>query len=68
MPKLLSSKEIIKTLEKNGFVCISQKGSHGKFYNELLKTTVIVPMNKREIPIGTFLSIIRQSDLGRDIF
>lgn len=68
MPKLLSSKEIIKTLEKNGFIFVSQRGSHGKFCKEELKIVVIVPMNKREIPTGTFLSIVRQSKLDREIF
>lgn len=68
MPKLPSSKEIIKTLEKNGFTFVSKKGSHGKFYKEDLKIVVIVPMNKREIPIGTFLSIVRQSRLDRETF
>ena len=68
MPKLKSSKEIIKILECNGFVFLSQKGSHGKFYKEKSKTTVIIPLNKREIPIGTFLSIVRQSRLDRSIF
>ncbi len=68
MPKLKSSREIIKILEENSFVFVSQKGSHGKFYSKELKAIVIVPMNKREIPVGTFMSIIRQSKLDRGIF
>jgi len=68
MPKLFSSKEIIKILEKNGFIFISQKGSHGKFYNEESNAIVIVPINKRDIPVGTLLSIIRQSRLDRKLF
>ena len=64
MPKLYSSKHIIKVLEKNNFVYISQKGSHVKYRkygNPVL--TVIVPANRREIPFGTFHSILRQSRL-----
>lgn len=68
MPKLKSSKEIIKILENNGFNFVSQKGSHGKFYKEVSKAVVIVPMNKGEIPVGTFLSIVRQSKLDKEIF
>lgn len=68
MPKLLSSREIIKILEKNHFIFISQKGSHGKFYKEESKAIVIVPMNKEEVPVSTFLSIIRQSKMDRDSF
>jgi len=68
MPRLKSSGEIIKILENNGFDFVSQNGSHGKFYSEKFKAVVIVPMNKREIPIGTFSSIISQSKLNRGIF
>lgn len=66
MPKLHPSKYIVKTLEKHGFVFISQKGSHAKFRKG--KLTVIVPMGKREIPIGTFRSILRQSQLKKEDF
>ena len=69
MPKLLSSKEITKVLEKNNFTLVSQKGSHMKWRKhgkEIL--TVIVPANKREIPIGTMRSIIRQSGLSEEDF
>jgi predicted RNA binding protein YcfA (HicA-like mRNA interferase family) len=64
MPKLYSSNQIVKILLKNGFIFISQKGSHGKFRKVGSPTyTVIVPMSKREIPFGTFRSIVRQSNL-----
>jgi predicted RNA binding protein YcfA (HicA-like mRNA interferase family) len=65
MPRLLSSAEIITVLQKNGFISVSQKGSHSKYRKVTLgKTlTVIVPVNKREIPHGTFRSILRQSQL-----
>lgn len=64
MPKLYSSRKIIKVLEKNKFVYISQKGSHVKYRKSgRLVLTVIVPANRREIPSGTFRSILRQSQL-----
>jgi predicted RNA binding protein YcfA (HicA-like mRNA interferase family) len=66
MPKLYSSKEIIKILENNGFVFESQKGSHCKYINN--NRIVIVPHPKKEIPSGTFSSILRQSGLGREDF
>lgn len=62
MPKEYSSKEIETVLKKIGFVFVSQKGSHGKFKNTSGKT-VILPMNKREIPYGTFRSILKQAGL-----
>ena len=69
MPKLLSSKQIINILENKDFVFISQKGSHMKFRKNGSKSlTVIVPANKKEIPVGTLHSIIRQSDLSKKDF
>lgn len=66
MSKLPSSKQIIGTLLKNGFFEISQRGSHLKFKKD--GRIVIVPAPKKEIPIGTFRSIIRQSGLSIDDF
>ncbi len=69
MPKLHSSEEIIKTLQQNGFVFISQRGSHLKF-RKFSKNiiTVIVPAGRKEVPIGTFKSILRQSKLNKEDF
>ncbi|MCA1760673.1 MAG: type II toxin-antitoxin system HicA family toxin [Bacteroidales bacterium] len=66
MSKLPSSKQIIKTLTYNGFVFVSQKGSHAKFKKG--NRIVIVPSPKKEIPMGTFRSIVRQSGLNREDF
>jgi predicted RNA binding protein YcfA (HicA-like mRNA interferase family) len=66
MSKLPSSKQIIKTLKTNGFVFVSQKGSHAKFKKG--NRVVIVPSPKKEMPLGTFRSIIRQSGLTREDF
>lgn len=69
MPKLYSSKIIIKVLENKGFDFVSQKGSHVKYRkNTPLVLTVIVPANKKEIPHGTFRSILRQANLKEQDF
>lgn len=69
MPKLYSSAEIIKVLQKKGFVYIAQKGSHAKFRKTGNSTlTVIIPAGKKEIPFGTFKSILRQAHLTADNF
>ena len=69
MPKLYSSRQIINVLKKFGFKFISQRGSHLK-YRKLgqPKLTVIVPANRKQIPFGTFLSILRQSHLEEKDF
>lgn len=69
MSKLYSSAEIIKALQKQGFIYISQKGSHAKFRKTSgLTLTVIVPVSKKEIPFGTFKSILRQANLTESNF
>lgn len=70
MPKLHSSREIVSVLLRSGFELVSQKGSHGKFKNENggAMRVVIVPLAKREIPYGTFRSIVRQSGLSESDF
>jgi predicted RNA binding protein YcfA (HicA-like mRNA interferase family) len=66
MPNLLSSQEIIRILQQKGFVFVSQKGSHKKF--KKANRIVIIPDPKKEIPKGTFASILRQSGLDKDDF
>jgi len=66
MHRLMSSKEIIRVLKQNGFKYISQKGSHKKFKKD--GKIVIVPDPKKEIPRGTFASIVRQSGLDKEAF
>lgn len=53
-------------MQRNGFVFVSQRGSHVKYRKE--KQTVIVPHPRKKIPLGTFKSIIRQSGLKEDEF
>ena len=69
MPRLYSSNHIIKVLQNKGFFYISQRGSHVKFRKSGKPVlTVIVPANGKEIPFGTFKSILRQSKLIGDDF
>lgn len=55
---------------RKGFVFISQRGSHCKFRKVISKKvlTVIVPSNRKEIPLGTFRSVLRQSELNENDF
>ena len=67
MPKLYSSNEIESVLKKLEFRFSSQKGSHGKFkHND--GRMIILPMNKKEIPIGTFRSILKQANVSPQEF
>lgn len=64
MPDIYSSKDIIAVLKKSDYCFQGQKGSHGK-YKDNFSHIVIVPMNRKEIPYGTFNSILKQ--MGTDI-
>lgn len=59
---------VIKILMQNGFVLSRTSGSHSIYKNGVV--TVIVPYHGRnnEIPIGTLLSIIRQSEIDKSLF
>lgn len=62
MPKRLGSVEIIRILEAHGFTFVSQRGSHIKM-RHVNGHSAIIPHPRREIPIGTTRSIIRQAGL-----
>lgn len=70
MPKLYSSQQVIKALEREGFAFVSQRGSHVKYRKTGASVvyTVIVPAGRKQIPRGTFRSILRQSGLDESAF
>lgn len=63
---VLRPSEIIKVLEKFGFVFKSQKGSHVKYVKvtqNMPTRTVIIPMHD-EVAKGTLQSILEQAELS----
>jgi len=69
MPNPITVKRVIKTLEENGFVFVSQKGSHAKYCRRgVPPLIVIVPIHGKEILYGTFRSTLRQSKLSESDF
>jgi predicted RNA binding protein YcfA (HicA-like mRNA interferase family) len=69
MPRPIALRKVINALKRNGFFFVSQKGSHGKFRKIGNPTkTVIIKMSKKEIPHGTFQSILLQSGLNENDF
>ena len=66
MPKRWSSQEVERILRAYGFVFVSQKGSHMKFVAD--GRVVILPAGRKELPNGTFASILRQSGLDSSKF
>jgi len=69
MPRPFPLKRILQVLKEKDFFFVSQKGSHAKFRKKGKPTrTVIIKMGKKEIPHGTFQSILLQSNLKESDF
>ena len=73
MPKLgiFSGAEVCDILRSQGFELVRQRGSHMVMQRRAGETTITVPVpvpNHREIRIGTLQSIIRQSQLSKELF
>jgi len=66
MPKPIAARQVVRVLQRKGFFFVSQKGSHAKFRKNGL--VVIVPLHGKEVPYGTFRSILRQSKLAESDF
>ena len=62
MPRRLSSTEVVRVLQAHGFSFVTQRRSHAKYKNAAGRIA-IVPHPKKELPIGTTRSIVRQSGL-----
>lgn len=59
----MKPKDMIKLLEKNGFVRKSQNGSHVKLYNEITKVYIIVPVHSKELKKGLEIALLKQAGL-----
>jgi predicted RNA binding protein YcfA (HicA-like mRNA interferase family) len=69
MPRPIPLSSVLKVLRAQGFVFVRQKGSHARYQkagnparNVTIKTTC------KEIPYGTFQSILLQSGLKKEDF
>ena len=65
---LLSSKELCKFLEREGFKSIRQRGSH-KFYRHTDGRTTVVPMHSnKDIKRGLLKGILDEIRMKREDF
>ncbi len=62
---VISGKDLVKVLTKNGFEVVRQKGSHISLQKEKYRT--VVPLHN-ELAKGTLLAILRQCGINRDEF
>ena len=58
-----SSNDLIKLLEQAGFVLDRVKGSHHIYFNPENKKRAVVPHPKKDLPLGTAKSILKQAGI-----
>ncbi|OPY37083.1 MAG: YcfA-like protein [Methanoregula sp. PtaU1.Bin051] len=68
MPKLpnLTPQKVIKILKSRGFVLDRTKGSHHIFFQPETKRRAIVPVHRKDLPVGTLIEILKQAGIERD--
>ena len=62
----LTPKDLIRLLEKKGFVFDRAKGSHQVFFHAENKLRVVVPMYTKDLPAGTLHSILKQAGIDKN--
>ncbi|HKF75592.1 MAG TPA: type II toxin-antitoxin system HicA family toxin [Candidatus Dormibacteraeota bacterium] len=63
----VSGDEVVRALQRAGFVVVSTRGSHCKLRHAAGQRTAIVPLH-RELATGTLASVLRQTGLSAEAF
>jgi predicted RNA binding protein YcfA (HicA-like mRNA interferase family) len=68
MPKIppLTSQNVVRILEKKGFILVRTKGSHHIFRNVTTGVQVTVPLHTSDLPQGTLHEILKQAGISRE--
>lgn len=59
----MSSRELIKLIQKDGWYLVRVKGSHHQFRHPVKKGLVTIPHPKKDFPKRTVNSILEQAGL-----
>ncbi len=65
---VISSKKLVKFLEKLGFRLDHATGRHFIFYSLKTKKRAVVPSHQKDLLKGTLLSILREAGINRKDF
>jgi len=57
----VNSKDIIKRLQKEGWIKVGGKGDHEKFTHPTKPGHVVVPNPRKDVAIGTLRNIYKQA-------
>ncbi|MEK7620392.1 MAG: type II toxin-antitoxin system HicA family toxin [Patescibacteria group bacterium] len=66
----LAPKELERILKAHGFVLSRERGSHRIYRHPETGSIVPIPFHgkSKPLPIGTFMAIVKQSKLPKDVF
>ena len=59
-------KELVKVLEKKGFIVRKQTGYHLILFKKGIRRPISVPIHPRDLPSGTQRAILRQAEISID--
>ena len=62
----LTPKELIKILERKGFVLKRTHGSHHYYVNPSTRKIAVVPFHNKDLPKGTLHAILKQAGIDKD--
>jgi len=64
----ITARELVRALERAGFVFRRQKGSHQIYQQLQTGKRISVPVHTGDFPKGTLRQILREADLSIDRF
>ncbi len=62
----ITPKELIKLLERKGFVFDRSKGSHQIYYHKEKRLRAVIPMHNKDLPTGTLHAILKQAGIDKN--
>lgn len=62
----ITPKDIIRILKQKGFVLDRKRGSHQIWLHPESRKRAVVPMHKKDLPVGTMFSILKQAGIDKD--
>jgi len=65
---VLKPKQVLKRLEKLGFVIDRQSGSHVVLFHPVTKKRAVIPLHLSDLKKGTLSAILRESGIDRNEF
>jgi len=63
-----NANQVVRVLRRNGFLLVSQKGSHQKWRHANGRQVIVAMHGNKPIPLGTLKSIIEGSGLSAEDF